>query len=740
MSDNLHVVWNKFFSHRTRVLWDRFPGIYRALVMETNDPLNMYRIRIKCPDMHDFNLEAVDCPWAVPAHDLGGPRAGRFSHPCIGDWVWITFERQHPYAPVWIGFATPTRRKFYSYPQIFNITPVSLTENGAPNNTDRNPKNKDYDLNYLPKDGRPMMHGWQDRYGNIDIHSAVGFYPSSHNVDPAPSDYDPVTSNLFKVRNTVPAINEPDKKYMARVTKYGNMIIMGDQGYYWYNQTPFEGLGEFSGNPQKDEKFERKRWLYLQKLLNEGKSSSMKDDKPTPFGDQRRITTLTRYGHLIEMRDVGWAQTGPIKSYTRSGEYGPPCTISTEDTNDFRWIKIRTKGGMLFQAYDKGSHPNDDIFVKRKLLDEQGHKSEKEDVHWANKDARWMRLVTRYGLKLVLDDRGSDPIRAQKVALPRANGILIKGRRAPAAKLRKAHRDERGFYFEFNENDEANHMSMGTPMGLSFEMNDRYQYAMLSASMGKSWAAKFKGLKENEFIGKPLMFKDPEINSHHLKLDHDNEYIRLKTRAGKGPKAESAANPTGLKADALNQGLEIHDGRQGDGPWLELVDAEHRGFWLSKRYQLSIWRSKKKKAMYMYMDERRRHIVIYNDEERGSITIYSKGSVNIKSDGNIKLDSGNNITLKAKDRVMLETDSGAISLTDSVNSSVIVGAPSIAGFLVGAAPGPGAGAPVPFGFATGRGGVSKPILPDPIEPTDRAKTYNAPFEECPREEIEHPTT
>lgn len=83
MSDNTHVIWSKFFNHRTRVLWDRFPGLYRALVVETNDPLNVYRVRFKCPDLHDFDLSPEDCPWAVPSNDLGGFRSGRFSHPRI---------------------------------------------------------------------------------------------------------------------------------------------------------------------------------------------------------------------------------------------------------------------------------------------------------------------------------------------------------------------------------------------------------------------------------------------------------------------------------------------------------------------------------------------------------------------------------------------------------------------------------------------------------------------------------
>ncbi len=737
MSDNLHVVWGKFFNHRTRVLWDRFPGIYRALVVETNDPLNIYRVRVKCPDMHDFNLDPEDCPWAVPSHDLGGYRAGRFSHPCIGDWVWITFERQHPYAPVWVGFANPTRRKLYAYPQVFGVTPLSVNENGKPNNADLNRKLKDYDSQYLPKDNRPMMHGWQDRYGNLDYHSSIGYYPSTHNVKPPVADYDALQLTNFKTRRSLPKVNEPDKKYMARVTKYGNMMLLGDQGYYWHKADDSE-IGEFTGDFATDEKFEIKRWQYIQRLMNEDRplTYNNKDEKPTNFGDQRRIITMTRYGHRIECRDVGWAQEGPISSKSRSGEYGKPAVLSREKNNDFRWIKIRTKGGMLFQAYDKGSDPDKDVFIKRKLLDEQGHKSEKEHQYWAKKDARWMRLVTRHGLKIVLDDRGSDSKRAQKVERPHANGVLIKGRRTPAAKQRKASNNERGFYWEFNENDDANHTTWGTPMGASIEMNDRYQYTMIATSLGKKWGKKYRGLQENEFIGKPMMMRNPERTTHHLKLDHDNEYIRLKTRAGRGPKPESAANPSALSGNSLNQGLEIHDGSKGDGPWVELVDSDHRGLWFSRRYQLSILRAKKKRKMYMYLDERKKNIVIYNNEATGEIVLYSKADIRIKTDADLLVDAGNSMTFRAAEIIAFQTNNAAMTLSNGLYTSGVVNAERVNAFLPSAAPGPGAGASAAGGIRYGF--FTKPQLPAVIEPTDRAKTYNEPFDECPRDEIEHP--
>jgi len=721
--DNIHVVWSKFFSHRTRVLWERFPGYYRALVVETNDPLNIYRVRFKCPDIHDFDLKPEDCPYAVPAHDLGGYRAGRFTHPCIGDWIWITFERQHPYAPVWVGFASPTRRKLYTYPQVFQVTPLSVNEEGRPAD-----KPSDYDEEYLPKDGRPMMHGWQDRYGSLDIHSAVGFFPNEHDRQPPPPDHDAVQKADFDQQRRKPEINNPDKKYMARVTKYGHMLLLGDQGYYW-KKDEYGELGEFEGKFKEDEKFEIKRWLYLQRLMNEDKPRSDR-----PFGDQRRMTMLTRYGHRIECRDVGWAQQGPIQSKSRQGEYGPRKILSKEEKNDFRWIKIRTKGGMLFQAYDKGFHPDEDIFIKRNLIEEQGHLSEEEHKYWKNKDARWIRIVTRHGLKLVLDDRGTDDKRSHKRELPRPNGILFKGRRTPAAKMREARGKPRGFVWEFNENDAANHTMWASPLGQSVELNDRYQYMMMAVSMGKGWVRKWQNLKENEFSRKPMMIRKPERTSYHLKLDHDNEYLRLKTRANKGPKPERPANPSGVGKSEINQGLEARDGKKGDGPWVEIVDCQHRGMWWSKRYKLGIWRARKKRKMYMWMDEKKREIVIFN--RNGKIIIYSSTDVQVVSDRNIHMQAAGHIFMKAGRSIRMQAGGTKLTVGRNILTNTTINAARVQAFICGVFPGPGAGCANPSGAQVEP--VIPPEIPDIIEPTDRAKTYNEPFEECPKDEVEHP--
>lgn len=718
MTDNISTVWSKFFEHRTRTLWERFPGYYRALVVETNDPLSMLRVRFKCPDMHDFNLQTSDCPWAVSAFDLGGKRAGRFVAPVIGDWVWITFERQHPYGPIWVGFCDPTRRKFYTYPQIFQVTPLSVNDEGRP--ADRP---KDYDEEYLPKDGRPMGHGWQDRYGNLEVHSAVGFFPSEHKDPPPPSDHDAVAGSEFKQKTRAPEVNNPDRKYMARVTKYGMVFLMGDQGYHWQKEDDGD-LGEFTGDFKEDEKFEMKRWLFLQKLLNDGKPKADQKD-----GDQRKQILLSRYGHRIEIRDVGWAQKGPIESKSRQGEFGPARILSKEEKNDYRWIKIRTKGGMLFQCYDKGFDPQEDLFVKRHLLEESGSKSELEDKYWGDRDARWMRMVTRYGIKFTLDDRGSDDKKARKKEVPRGVGALLKGRRSPAAKKREARGNSRGFQFEFNERDDANHTTWCSPLGLAIELNDRYQYMMLTAALGKKWVPKWRHIKDNEYLEKPTMISDPERKTHHLKLDHDNEYIRLKTRGNKGFRPEKPANPSGVGRQEIHQGMEARDGRNGDGPWVEMVDCQHRGFWFSKMEGLGIWRARKKKKMYQWIDEKTRKIVIYNDEQSGKIEIYADGEVNVISNRVINLRADRHIFIKAGRSIRMQAAGTKFTMFNgNIQTNATFHGPRVNAFICGVFPGPGGGCPNPGGEVVER--VSRPKLPQKREPRDRGKTYNKPFQKA----------
>jgi len=693
--------WVKFMEGRNKPLQERFPGQYRAIIVETNDPLNMGRVRFRCPDMHDADLAISQCPWASPSPDMGGA-ASRFTSPCIGDWIWISFEKQHPYGPIYIGFADPMKRRLYALPNVHNATSESYDANG-----NLQTAKQDYDQDYLPADGRPMSHGWLDRYGNLDLHSALGFFPAEHTG----------------TQQNDPIVNEPDRKYMLRATKYGHILIMSDVGYAWKKDGQ---TGEFTGNSDTDSEFEIRRWKFLQRLANE--------DTPKG-GDQRRYSASTRYGHLFEMRDVGWAQPGPFNSKSRP-DFAEETYLSTNDKLDQRWVKLRTKGGILIQASDVGSDPGNDETIKRSVLDElplrdhMGEPTGKVD-DWADKDARFLRMVGRHGYKIVIDERGSSKTAADKDETPRGNGILLKGRRTASSKNADDIGKPKGFFWEFNENNEANHTTWGTPLGTTIELNDRYQYLMLATNL-EDWPADFQGLSENEFVCKPTV-KVAESEAHHLKIDGDNEYIRFKTRAGKG---KGPDKPVTTVIEGEHQGFEARDCLEGDGPWVEVVDAERRGFWMSTKYQLSVWRGKNGNEMLQLMDDKTKNMLLLNMNSDGMIEIYSKGEVGIFADTNIRLQSDGNIELLAKNNIIMQANGAKAALVnDGLNVSTKISTEAINAKTVTAGS-------ISEGNATvisppSLSNLPKPSKPEVVEPTDRAKTYNGPYEDCPVEEVEH---
>ncbi len=714
MSDNLSIAWNRFFKHRTKQLSERFPGHYRALVVETNDPLNMYRVRFKCPELHDFDLKPDDCPWAVPCPSLGGRNTGSFDHPCIGDWVWVTFEKQHPYGPIYVGFADPTRRQMYTLSQVSSPTPLPLNEDGSPSKS----LPKDYKVEYLPKDGRPMQTGKADRYGNLELNSAVGFFPLEHAGAPPTPDYDPIAKKNFEAAPK-PLVNNPDKKYILKATKYGNMLLLGDQGYYWKKEEESnKKFGEFTGDATSDAEFEQKRWFQIQALVNEDKPSTDTSDT-----DQRRIMLLTRYGHKFEMRDVGYAQEGPYKNTARKGEQGEGAYLSKEQKRDQRYIKIRSKAGMLIELNDSGSDPSTDVNIQRTLLDDV-KEEQRLNAEWEGRDSRFIRLASGHGFKIALDDRGSDSTDPAANETPRGNGILLKGRRTPSSGTQEATGDQRGYFFEFNENDLANNSTWGSPMGNTIELNDRYQYMMLASTLGKQYSAPYKGLSDNEFLGKPTMSVDPETSSHHLKLDHQNEYIRFKTRCGKGNDPDNSVGAV----SGEHQGLEARDGLNGDGPWVELVDSQNRGLWLSRNKSLSVLRGREGSNMLVWLDDANNKIVVYNNNFGGSIDLFCAGSINIKSGSDVNIDAGGSISMRSFGPIKMQGSSTKLTLQGNLQTNGTIRANKIIS-LITRVPSPG---------GLDANVVNAPVLPPATFPSDRGKTYNGPFESVPEDNIKHP--
>jgi hypothetical protein len=691
---NLHRVWEEFFKERTKRLPPRFPGTYRAVVVETNDLLQIHRVRFKCPELHDFNLKPEECPWAVPSPWLGGKNTGSWANPLIGDIIFIQFEKNHPYGPIFTGFGTETRRQFFPLDSVyFSESPKPVDAMGKPTTNKPTP---DWQEEYIPKDHRPMSNGWRDRYGSFEINCSVGFFPDEHKGESAPPGIDGVLKKVFTEKGKKPEINEPDRKYLVKVSKYGTLVVHSDVGYFWKKDEKNPDLGEFDGigDPEQKGGEEERKWevcrtFYFQQLLNEKKPNS-KDQ------DQRRFEIKTRSGHKFEMRDVGWAQMNgglsankkieKVKSrieFENAGKKYGDKILSKWEKTDERWVKLRSKGGHVIQFMDMGFHPEKDNYYKRKLLEEMGAESDHEkSADWIGRDSRQIRIVTRWGIKLVLDDRGTHAGKADKEESPRGNGWLLKSRRSweedPGG-------SPRGFGFECDDKDELNTTRWYTPKSKIIEMNDRKDYVIMCTDTASEISREWKGLDENEFALKIAMTENPEKNTYHLKLDKHNGYLRLKTASGgdngfgversfAGEKTtpdgefpenqeQSATDKKMETADVgINQGLECRDNRVkgGDEAWTELVDIEDRGFWMTKKIGMGIWRSKLEKDQWiMIMDEDGKDKLVIHHGENGPIQIYCKENVqviaeqniNLKATKDIQIEAGGNIEMRAGGKI-----------------------------------------------------------------------------------------
>lgn len=589
MNDSLDQVFAKFFSERTKSLFDRFSGVYRAVVEETNDPLRIGRIRVRIPELHNASLKPEELPWATSAFPVGGKGNGWWGNFCIGDIVWVEFEKNHPYSPVCIGAATPTRRKMYPLESVHGKTPLAVNDVGEPADTP-----DDFDPQYMPKDERPMSVGIRDRYGSFFMMNSVGFFPTEHKEKAAPAGTDALSQSDFKAAAATPEKNQPDVKFTVFNTKYGHTMILNDVGYEWEN--------EFDGDFDKDASYEIARQKYLASFFNEGAPSGR---------DQRRIELRTRYGNKLEMRDVGYPKGRP-------GEYTDQKTIGN-GTDDQRWIKIRTKAGHLIESMDHGADPVQDLEIKKLLKTDKGSDLDFENASDFKEDGRQIRQVTRYGHKIVLDDRGSDLVDASGKEEPRGNGILAKTRR--------------GFGIDMNDKDPANRMMFYTPKSKVMDMNDRFDYIMVATDTSGKIPEDFKGKKGNEFATTVALTHDPEKDTFYMKLDKKNQYAAMKTPEG--------------------QGIESRDKGSGEGQcgsFTEVTGPDDRGMFMSRDDDFAVWRSKDNEE-YIALDDRNHLILIRNNHDK--IQIVATGNVEVISEANIDL-KAQKISLKADQEICME--------------------------------------------------------------------------------------
>lgn len=88
---------------------NQFPGVYRAQVEYTLDPLKRGRVKVRIPQIHgipgqtDSYLNPIDLPWAEPCFIGAGPDMGQLIVPLAGATVYVMFEAGDPNKPMYIG-------------------------------------------------------------------------------------------------------------------------------------------------------------------------------------------------------------------------------------------------------------------------------------------------------------------------------------------------------------------------------------------------------------------------------------------------------------------------------------------------------------------------------------------------------------------------------------------------------------------------------------------------------------
>jgi hypothetical protein len=84
----------------------KFPYIYRALVVDNDDPLQLGRIKARIYPMLSGITDANLLPWIIPAMSLftgAGDGIGLFCVPTIDSYVYVFFEQGDMYQPVYFA-------------------------------------------------------------------------------------------------------------------------------------------------------------------------------------------------------------------------------------------------------------------------------------------------------------------------------------------------------------------------------------------------------------------------------------------------------------------------------------------------------------------------------------------------------------------------------------------------------------------------------------------------------------
>lgn len=110
--------------------------VYAATVVDNNDPLQRFRVRVRITDIHASSIDDKYLPWALPDNqhyctDNGATRSGHVSVPPKGAKVGVRFPLGDPHRPVLAPYPgdanTPLPEALTNYP----YRQVTRLENGC---------------------------------------------------------------------------------------------------------------------------------------------------------------------------------------------------------------------------------------------------------------------------------------------------------------------------------------------------------------------------------------------------------------------------------------------------------------------------------------------------------------------------------------------------------------------------------------------------------------------------------
>jgi len=207
---------------------DRYYGTYAGVVEDVSDPLSIFRVRVRVPQIHRGNdVSATDnLPWAHPCFPPGMYRA-----PDVGDSVWVMFEGGVVENPIWLGVFPAIPDASIIHGRLPNKPSVTVSSVPSPSINDNDPNVRSFVSKTI---SIPISEVGQ---GTPSISSPTGFSALGSQLEQAKTQLSQGRSNTSTYVKT-PGNESPEETISKKssdptvgtITKsiFGHTIVISD--------------------------------------------------------------------------------------------------------------------------------------------------------------------------------------------------------------------------------------------------------------------------------------------------------------------------------------------------------------------------------------------------------------------------------------------------------------------------------------------------------------------------------